>query len=165
MRLTKKKHYQNKIEVTYKKIWDMEFLRNQHKMNREGIRVEYDRQKEAIDAVETYVDLIKYYGVEKAKELMKDAEKAYQARHDDNKKEVTLAQEDKDMLESLEKEAKAKKEDLERMEKQMQSIDKMIDGPLGEGEMTPLGTDKPLNEILDGLRAVIEMLKDEIKKL
>lgn len=47
---TKQKHFDSKIIVTDKKIWDLEFLREKMKAMREGFRQEYDRLSEQTDA-------------------------------------------------------------------------------------------------------------------
>ena len=70
MSISKKQHYKNKLEVTQKKIWDMEFLLEQYKLMKEGFRVEYDKISEMLDGVETYVFLIRKFGLEEARETM-----------------------------------------------------------------------------------------------
>lgn len=48
-------HYRKKTQVLRWKIWDAEFIRVQHKSMREGIRMEYDRLQEIIDACRTRI--------------------------------------------------------------------------------------------------------------
>jgi hypothetical protein len=168
MRLSKKKHYKYKVEVTQKKIWDMEFLRNQYKMMREGIRVEYDRLKEARDATNTYRTLLKFYGEDRAKELMKNAEEAFNARIATEKGEVKerqLNEEEKGLVNALDTDYKNKTEDLEQLERQMEAIDKMVEGAYKPGEKSPLGMDQSINATIENLYTVVDMLKQEIKKL
>lgn len=45
-----KQHIDEKILVTQKKIWDLEFLREKMSAMREGFRIEYDRLSEQVDA-------------------------------------------------------------------------------------------------------------------
>lgn len=164
--INKKKHYENKIEVTQKKIWDMEFLLHQYKQMREGIRVEYDRLKEARDATITYKTLLQFYGTEKAKELMKNAEEAYRAKEATNElKPINLTDEESELIKSLDEDYTKKTEDLTQMEKQMGAIDKMVSGTFAPGEKSPLGSDQSVEATIENLHSVVTMLKDEIKKL
>ena len=50
-RRRKMKHYKTSIENVYKKLWDMEFLKEKFKTTRESSRLEHDRMKETIDAL------------------------------------------------------------------------------------------------------------------
>lgn len=46
----KLKHFDSKLEVTNKKIWDLEFLREKMNAMREGFRQDYDRLREQVAA-------------------------------------------------------------------------------------------------------------------
>lgn len=164
--LSKKQHYKNKIEVTQKKIWDMEFLLSQEKKVREGIRVEYDRLKESRDATDTFRILIKFYPLDKAKTFMKHAEEAYQAREATKEmKEIEHSDDEMELIKSLDAEYDKKTEDLDQMKKQMDMLDKMISGKFAPGEKSPLGMDISIEATIENLYSVVEMLKDEIKRL
>jgi phage-related tail protein len=91
---------------------------------REGIRVEYDRLKERVDAAQ----------------LRLEAE---------NKKD----KQDKKVIENLDNLVKRHGDDLTQMEKQMKSIDETIQAKEG------------IDEKMEGLRTVLELIKEHIKKL
>lgn len=152
----KKRHYKDKILVTKKKIWDVEFLLAQYKLMREGFRVEYDRIKEELDAVNTYKELIESVGMEKAKELMKNAEKAMEARNE--KSDYKLNDEEKEVVETMKKNAQGKEDDIARLKKQMETLDMQMDGPLPAGQQS-------VRQTLDNLKSVVSMLKDQIKSI
>ena len=154
---TQKKHYKAKILVTQKKVWDLEFLKDQYLLMREGFRNEYDSTKERIDALVSYKDLITRMGMEKAKEMMKNPEKVHEALRD-KAENIQLSQEERDTIETLEKDIKAKTEDTERLKKQMETLDMQMEGPLPAGQNC-------LNEQIEGLRTIGGLLKDKIKKL
>lgn len=48
LRYKQKKHTQTKIEITHKKIWDLEFMKAKLKGAREELRQEHDRYNEQI---------------------------------------------------------------------------------------------------------------------
>lgn len=99
-----KKHFKSKIKSTQKKIWDIEFLKSQYKMTREGFRTEYDRLKELEDAADTRI------AQEKEKE-----------------------DPDKTIIEQLEKLKERYAPDMLQLKKQMSQMDLIIEGPAPEG--------------------------------
>ena len=99
-----KKHLKKKILVTKWKIWDIEFLRDQFKLTREGFRVEYDRLGELIDAANTRISQ------EKEKE-----------------------DPDKTIMEQLENLKNRYEPDREKLKHQMATIDTQIEGPAPAG--------------------------------
>src|SRR3990167_6583881 len=124
-----KRHYNNKIQIIRKKILDVGFLVDEYKMTREGFRTEYDRIKEMQDACVVRIE-------------------------GENKKE----DKDKDVIAQLTKLKEKYDPDILKLQKQMETIDLQIDGPLPNGQQC-------LKETLDGLRTVIELLKRKIAKL
>jgi len=152
----KKRHYKDKILITQKKIYDVEFLLSQYKLMREGFRVEYDRIKEELDAINTYKELIQSVGMEKAKELMKNAEKAMEARNE--KADYKLNDEEKEVIQTMTNNAKGKEDDIARLKKQMETLDMQMDGPLPAGQTS-------VRQTIDNLKSVVDMLKDMIKSI
>lgn len=51
-RRKQKKHYADKVAMTQKKIWDLQFYKRQLENEKESFRVEYDRIKESVDAAQ-----------------------------------------------------------------------------------------------------------------
>lgn len=127
----KKQHFKKKLEGVQKRIWDIEFLRSEYKETREGFRVEYDRLKELQDAANVRI------AAEKEKE-----------------------DPDKTIIEQLEKLKERYDPDMQQLKKQMDTMDKLIEGPAQEGS-----PQQPLNTTIDGLRSVMVRLKDLIKKI
>jgi hypothetical protein len=161
-KFTKKRHFKNKLEVTQRKILDVEFLLDNYKQMREGFRTEYDRIKEELDGVETYEFLIKKLGVEEAKEVMKDAEKSYKLRDEmKDEKDKELNKEEEDILTNLKNNIVGKKNDMEILKKQMKDVDVMIEGDPEQ----PASVSQSVNQNLSNLRSVIDMLRQIIKKL
>jgi len=124
-----KRHYSNKIQIIKKKILDVEFLVEEYKMTREGFRTEYDRMKEMQDACVVRTE-------------------------EENKKE----DKDKDVIAQLKKLKEKYDPDILKLQKQMETIDLQIDGPLPNGQQC-------LKETMEGLRTVIDLLKRKIAKL
>lgn len=155
-----KRHYKSKIETTWKKIWDIQFLLAQYKLMREGFRVEYDRIKEELDAINTYKALIENRGIEVAKELMTKADQAMIAR--DEKTDYVRTDEDNALIETLAKNAKAKEDDVARLKKQMETLDLQTDGQ--EGGMLPNG-EPSVKKTQENLRQVVDMLQEQIKSI
>lgn len=99
------KHFADKILITHKKMWDLEFLREKMRMMREGFRMEYDRLREQVDAATHRLD------VENAKE---DKDATIQA--------------------NLQRLIDRYTPDIEQLQKQMEAIDSQIEGPEGVNE-------------------------------
>ena len=127
----KKQHFNKKLEGVQRRIWDIEFLRSEYKETREGFRVEYDRLKELVDAANVRI------AAEKEKE-----------------------DQDKTIIEQLEKLKERYDPDMIQLKKQMDMMDVLIDGPVPEGSQQ-----QPLNTTIAGLRSVMVRLKDLINKL
>lgn len=100
-RWAKKRHLKSKVEVTQKKIWDFEFYRRQLENEKEGIRLEYDRIKEALDAATLRLKI---------------------------ENEKPADQQDKQVIANLENLVKKYTPDMEQMKGQMSAIDFQIDG-------------------------------------
>lgn len=120
----KRRHYLGKINGTEEKIWDLEFLRVKLKAMREGFRMEHDKSKEMLDAYEKRLE----------------AEKA-------------LPKQNEEMIKIAEASIAKLKPDVEQLVKQMEEIDKQLDGPSG------------VTESIDSYRVVVGMLKEEFKKV
>lgn len=115
VRYRKRWHLKRKMEMTQKKIWDLEFLREKMRSVREGFRVEYDRIKEMLDAAERRI-----------------------------KQEREKEDPDRTIIESMERMKDRFEPDMKQLEEQMGSIDKQIEGEGGinegiEGFVTVLG--------------------------
>ena len=106
-KLKKRLHYKDKIYVMYKKVWDLEFLKEKFKAMREGFRIEYDRIKEIDDAAK-----LKY------EELKR------QDRNEENQK----------IIDSMKRMREKNKPDIKQLEEQMASIDQQIEGQDGVDE-------------------------------
>ena len=158
--ISKKKHFRNKLEVTQKKIWDLEFLLAQYRLMKEGFRVEYDKISEMLDGVETYEFLIRRFGVEEAREIMKDAELSYKKREEHNlgDPDKELNKEEQDILTSLQNEIKGKKDDMERLQRQMKDTDIMIEGDPEQ----PASVGTSVLQQIGNLKSVFDMLKGKV---
>jgi hypothetical protein len=158
--ISRKKHFKKKIEVTMRKIWDMEFLLDQYKQMREGFRIEYDRIKELIDGVETYEFLIRKLGADKAREFMRNAEASYNKRDElKDAKDIDLSKEDKDILTSVSNDVKGKRDDISRLERQIKDVDLMIEGDPEQ----PASVTQSVQQNISNLKSVIESLKEIVK--
>ncbi len=102
----KKKHYLSKIELHQKKIWDLEFLRDQQKAIRESFRQEYDKINESMDAATARLE------VEKQKE-----------------------DPDKTIVENMENLIKRITPDSAQLKTQMEAIDTQIEGNGGINDL------------------------------
>ena len=110
-----KRHIQGKIEVTQKKIWDLEFLKEKLKAMREGFRQEYDRLQEQVDAATLRLEV-------------------------ENKKEDA----DKTIVENLTKFKERIDPDIGQLKTQMAAVESQIEGDNGvnqsiDGLRTVLG--------------------------
>ena len=101
---TKKNHFKDKLWGVQRKIWDVEFLKDQYKLTREGFRAEYDRLKELEDAANVRIE------AEKTKE-----------------------DPDKTIIEQLTKLKERYDPDMGQLKKQMAQMDLLIEGPAPEG--------------------------------
>lgn len=130
-KLTKlrKKHFKNKIEVTLKKSFDVEFLIDQYKLTREGFRTEYDRLKELEDAANVRI------AAEKEKE-----------------------DPDKTIIEQLEKLKERYAPDMAALKKQMETIDTQIEGPAPAGRQSLNETLDNLRTVVGLLRERVAKL-------
>ena len=59
MRLTKKRHFADKLKITTMKLWDAEFLLSKVRAEREGIRMERVRTKERLGQTEVKLEAAK----------------------------------------------------------------------------------------------------------
>lgn len=95
----KKKHFKKARHASYRKIWDLEFVKNQLKMMRENWRAEYDRTQEQVDAATLRLS-------------------------EEQKKEDP----DKTIIENLTKALEKWKPDIEELKKRMDGCEKQIEG-------------------------------------
>lgn len=95
----KKNHFLGKVKLTKMKIWDLEFMVGQLKQLRDGWRQEYDRLQEQVDAATVRLA-------------------------DENKKEDP----DKTIVGNLENLLTRYAPDIEQLKKNMDGIDRQIDG-------------------------------------
>lgn len=95
----KKDHFKGKMKLTKMKIWDLEFMIGQLRTLREGWRQEYDRLQEQVDAATARL------ADEKAK-----------------------ADGDKTIIDNLTKLLERYAPDIEQLKKNMEGIDRQIDG-------------------------------------
>ncbi len=98
-RFRKKKHIKNQMSVLEKKMWDIEFLIEKTKAQREDFRNEYDRISELVDA-------------------------ATRRLEEEEKKE----DKDKTIIDNLNKYKERYIPDLEQLKVQMEAIDSQIEG-------------------------------------
>lgn len=113
----KKWHVQDKIEVTQKKMWDLEFLKEKMKAMKEGFRMQYDRLKEESDAA------LLRTNVEKEKQ-----EKA-----------------DKKIISNLDNLVSHHGKDIGQLKQQMDGIDSQINGELNEETGQMVGIDPSID--------------------
>ena len=102
LKIRRNSHYNAKREVMYKKEWDLRFLIEQYKLVREGVRKEFDRLHEQMDAFKKRVE------AEKAKE-----------------------DPDKTIVEQMEKKIEATQSDVNQLSQQLEGLDNQIEGPDG----------------------------------
>lgn len=100
-----RKHFKQQILFTYKKLWDVEFLRKRFKNEREQFRKQYDKLKEHQVQGETRL------GEEKSKK-----------------------EPDKGIIKTLEDTLARIAPDIEQLQNKMHEIDKQIEGPGGCNE-------------------------------
>lgn len=120
-RWRKKSHVQEMYRTTEKKMWALEFLRKKMRVIREGFRNDYDRLKEQVDAATMRI------GTEREK---------------------PEAEQDKQIIENLEKLIVRITPDIEQLKKQMSEIEQNIEGQGG------------INENIDGYKQVMGMLQE-----
>ncbi len=125
----KKKHFKNKIDVTLRKLYDVEFLVEQYKLTREGFRSEYDRLKELEDAANVRI------AQEKEKE-----------------------DPDKTLLDNLKKLKERYAPDMAALKKQMETIDLQIEGPSPVGSSSLNETMDNLKTVIGLLREKVAKL-------
>lgn len=75
MRRRKRAHYQSKLDLTEKKIWDTEFLKENLFATREGIRREYDRLTEQTAALHERIRGLTERNAEGDKEQVEEAQR------------------------------------------------------------------------------------------
>jgi len=108
LRQAQRRHYKEKVYGTlYRKLWDVQFLREKMKAIREGFRIEHDRIKEIINGCNTRLEM------------------------EQNK---PATEQDQKTIENLKANIEKLKPDLEQLEKQMQGIDGQVEGQGGINE-------------------------------
>lgn len=163
MTRAQKKHYKNKKSIIRMKIYDLEFLRYQLKSMREGLRMEYDRIKENMDAAKRRLageqyrffycasnDEIDYKSIpilpDDFEKLPDKAEDTKDFRfYKKPRKEV-----DQKVCENLKGMIQKYSDDSEQLGKQMEGLDGQIDGPGG------------VVEKMDGMQTAINLLNEYI---
>ena len=123
-----KKYYSGKLNQIKGRILDAEFSITQAKGVREGFRNEFDRIKEMQDACVVKME-----------------------------EEKTKEDPDKTIIDNLTKLKKKYDPDIQKLSKQMETIDMQINGPYPNGEQC-------MQDTLEGLISVTEELKKLIKK-
>jgi len=122
-------HISDKVFVTKKKIWDIDFYLNQLRSQREAVRRQYDTVKEQTDAPDIFAKLIRRLGLKEAQEAMKDLDNARHKMEELPEKE--LAEVDATIVANLDKKVEGGKADLQQLEKQLETIDQQIESPGG----------------------------------
>lgn len=156
MKLRQKLHYWGKKRIIQKKKWDLEFLADELKSMREGLRQEYDRLREQLDAAkrrragEKYSFCYSASGDEVSNQnipiLPDELEKLPDEPKDTKdfrffkkpKKQV-----DETLIKNLENLIQKTTEDTQKLKMQMDGIDGQLDGPDGvytkiEGYLTAM---------------------------
>lgn len=154
-RKEKQKHFKQKIEITHKKIWDLEFLRINLGDTREGFRKQYDRMTEERQGYEIRIGKLK----ELCGELYPKAETELLMREKLNPQELEAHLEKTasapDLAMALEKVAEVRlcetriasyDTDIAQLKEQMDGVDNQIQGEGG------------INSTIDGYRSVAGLL-------
>lgn len=113
----KKWHVQQKIEITQKKQWDLEFLKEKMKAMKEGFRMQYDRLKEELDAATLRTNVEKEKGESADKQII-----------------ANLA----NMITHHEK-------DIGQLKTQMDAVDSQIEGQMNEETGQLVGVDPQID--------------------
>lgn len=170
--MNKKKYYRNQVSRNMEKMWDLEFTKKYLLEVREGIRLEYERQKETLDAYK--------------RRLLKEKYEVFNAE-DKSKSDVLLLPITPEEIENLPLEATTgiafyKKllpnpddticqnmqagidkitPDLNQLIEQMKSIDGRIKGPMMDNQ----GQDHSIEGQMANIMTIVKLLKEHIKSL
>jgi len=105
-KLRKIYHIRQRIAVSEKKMWDLEFLKNKMRAQREGFRQEYDRINELVDAATRRLD-----------------------------EEKQKKDKDQTIIDNLTKYKEKHQPDIEQLKMQIEGIDGQIEGADGKQGM------------------------------
>lgn len=173
MKIFKKLHFTLKIWEKKRQLWDREFTKRFLNQEREGLRIEYDRLKEQLDAAQRRLmaELYEVFdGPEKHKmdirtlplppediAALPDNEPTDQSRFF----KVEKQDPDKTMVEQLTKKVAQVKPDVQQLETQMKNISLRVEGPLKDDQ----GQDHSLNGSMDDMRTLINLLRTHRREL
>lgn len=172
MKITKKWYFYKKIQEKKKQLWDREFTKKFLGEQREGIRIEYDRLNEQLDAAKRRLCAEKYelvYSESGDKVEIRNAPiSADEIEGLDTKKseksrfhKIVKEDPDKTIVTNLEEKIKQLSPDVEQLKTQMQQLTQRIEGPLTDEN----GVDHSLNGSSSDLRTVIDLLRNHMKSL
>lgn len=175
MKLRKWWYFHKKIQEKRQQIWDREFTREVLLQQREGMRVEYDRIKEQVDAANRRICEEKYevfysesgdkVDIRTVPITAEEIESLPTKKSDKSRYHKKLKEDpDKTILENLTKTVEKLTPDLKQLEDQMLQIEQRVEGPLIHPD-DPSKTDNSLNGSAEGLYSLIDMLKKHMKNL
>lgn len=123
----RKKHFKKRLQSITAGLYDLEFHLSKLRKLKEGIREQYDKVNEQV--------------------MLASA----QLKNEQDKPEPN-----KETVESLERIVSSRKEDLDKLTKQMEGLDSEIEGP-----------ENPKNVVnqMDAIHTLQEMMKEHIKSL
>lgn len=155
-RREKKNHIKQKIEISYKKMWDLEFLRLNLGETREGFRKQYDRMTEERQGYEIRIGKLKelcgdLYPKAEAEILMRLSLNPQELEAHTAKTEITpdlaVAIEKVQEVRLCEQRIQSYDNDIAQLKEQMDGTDTQIQGDGG------------VNQTIEGYRSVIDLLK------
>lgn len=172
MKLFKKWYFHKKIQEKKKQLWDREFTKRFLGEQREGMRIEYDRLNEQLDAAKRRLCQEKYEVIYsesgdkvdvRTVPISPDEIESLETKKNEKSRYHKVVKEDPDktIIENLEAKIVQLSPDVEQLKAQIQQITTRIEGPLRDEQ----GNDHSLNGSSDDLRTVIKLLKDHIKSL
>lgn len=172
MKLLKKWYFYKKIQEKKRQLWDREFTRAFLSEQREGMRIEYDRSNESLDAAKRRLCQEKYEVIYsesgdkvdvKTVPISADEIESLPTKKTKESRYHKVLKEDPDktIIENLENTIKKISPDVEQLKKQIGQLDQRIEGPLRDEN----GVDHSLNGSSEDLVTVINLLKNHIKNL
>ena len=128
---SKKRYYKKRLYWKQTQIWDLEFLVVKFRAIRESMRREYDRIMETLDATTQYRDLIKAFGMEKAKEINKQGpeygKKVLLEFLEEKPPNISLTKDEQEAIDNLTKRIEEHNIDVGQFKKQMGAIDSQLE--------------------------------------
>ncbi len=176
MKIMKWVYFTRKIWEKQGQLWDREFTKRILGESREGLRIEYDRLKEQVDAaqrrlcVELYTVIDGPGGNEVDIRTLPlsptDIEQLPTAATEESRfYKVAKPDPDKTIVEQMQKKLATLQPDLQQLANKMQEIAKRIEGPLVMTDQSGQQRDYSLNAEMGDFHTIINLLRVHRKNL